>query len=156
MIVLEVSGNPVPWKRIGINRRTGGVYDQQPKEREYYRWQLSSQFKDEPLSIGTPVEIKLLFHMPIPKSIKGRMRKDMISSYVYHTKKPDIDNLTKLILDAMTGIVYTDDSQIVKLSACKRYAQKPGITIGVCPVSNNIKRQTELDEVYESDPGEDW
>lgn len=154
MIILDILGKPVPWKRVGINTKTGGVYDQQSKEREQYRWQLRSQFVDEPIT--GPIEIKLLFRMPIPKTIKGRMRKDMLANYVYHTKRPDVDNLEKLILDAMSGIVYADDCQIVMLNACKRYSDKPGITIGICPVSNNIKRQNELEEVYESNFGEDW
>jgi Holliday junction resolvase RusA-like endonuclease len=39
----------------------------------------------------------------------------------YHFFKPDIDNLLKFVLDAASGILYKDDSQICCISAVKRY-----------------------------------
>lgn len=41
---------------------------------------------------------------------------------IFATGKPDCDNLCKLILDALNGICYRDDSQISDLSICRRYS----------------------------------
>ena len=41
------------------------------------------------------------------------------------TKKPDIDNAIKAIADALNGVAYYDDSQIVYIEATKHYAEKP-------------------------------
>jgi len=43
-----------------------------------------------------------------------------------HTGKPDLDNLAKLVLDAANGILWDDDSQIIKLHLSKMYSGKPG------------------------------
>lgn len=42
-----------------------------------------------------------------------------------HTRKPDIDKLTRAVLDALTGVVYEDDSQVTEIDASKREAE-PG------------------------------
>ena len=44
-----------------------------------------------------------------------------------HTKKPDLDNLGKAVLDALNEIAFTDDSHITKLTLVKRYSAFPGI-----------------------------
>ena len=40
-----------------------------------------------------------------------------------YTKKPDADNLAKAILDALNGVAYPDDAQIVTLTVRKRYGE---------------------------------
>lgn len=60
------------------------------------------------------VRLKLTFFMPRPKSIPKRV--------VEHTKKPDLDKLARLVGDALKGIVYADDSQVVSIAAYKVYA----------------------------------
>ena len=42
-------------------------------------------------------------------------------------KKPDLDNIAKGILDAMNGIIYKDDVQVVRLSLQKHYSTEPGV-----------------------------
>jgi Holliday junction resolvase RusA-like endonuclease len=66
--------------------------------------------------IKGPVEVSLTMYMPHPKSGPRRL---------FHQTKPDVDNLAKIILDAMNGIVYHDDKQIVCLTVRKRYC-RPG------------------------------
>lgn len=65
----------------------------------------------EPL--GCPIAISLTFHMG--KEKKGRSS--------YHTKKPDVDNLAKAVKDALRGIIYRDDSQIVEAHLYKLYGE---------------------------------
>lgn len=62
---------------------------------------------------GIPLTAYVSCVLPRPASLAKR--------YVSHTKKPDLDKLIRAVLDAMTGILYTDDSQITHLSATKRY-----------------------------------
>lgn len=45
------------------------------------------------------------------------------------TARPDIDNLVKAVTDALNGILWKDDSQIVSLSAEKRYGESGRITL---------------------------
>ncbi len=60
-----------------------------------------------------PVSVSIIFYMPKPKSAKKGER--------YAAKRPDIDKLVRALLDAMTGIAFHDDGQVVELEASKMY-----------------------------------
>jgi Holliday junction resolvase RusA-like endonuclease len=49
----------------------------------------------------------------------------------YMTKKPDLDKLVRCVLDALTGVVWKDDSQVASLSASKRYLDEDDAEEGV-------------------------
>lgn len=70
-----------------------------------------------------PLEVNIVFYMPIPKSYSKKQRAEILNGRLKPTKKPDIDNLIKSVLDALNGLVYADDSQIIKVTAVKRYAE---------------------------------
>ena len=67
------------------------------------------------------VEINVIFHMQRPKTVT---RKEPF-------KRPDIDKLARAVLDALTGVAYEDDEQVVKLVASKEYTDNPGVTIKI-------------------------
>jgi Holliday junction resolvase RusA-like endonuclease len=67
------------------------------------------------------VELIVTFHMPRPKAhFLTRGRRD--DAPQYHTVKPDATKLLRAIEDAMTGIVWHDDSQVAIQSVKKIYA----------------------------------
>lgn len=70
-------------------------------------------FKNHDIWYDCAISLKIVFYMPYPASLP----KDR----VYPCVKPDIDKLTRTILDALTGVLYIDDSQVVKLEVCKQY-----------------------------------
>ena len=65
-----------------------------------------------PLPSEDPVVIDITFLMPRPKR-KPRP---------FMAVRPDLDKLCRAVLDALTGVAYADDAQVVELSARKRYA----------------------------------
>lgn len=70
---------------------------------------------------GIAIELWLKFLLPRPKghfNNKGELRN---SAPEYHTKKPDLDNLIKLLKDSLKGIVWHDDSQVFYTKAEKDY-----------------------------------
>lgn len=71
------------------------------------------------------LEVNVVFYLPIPKSVNKKQRAEMLDGKIKHTKKPDIDNLIKSVLDALNGIAYSDDSKIIRVAAEKRYSEKP-------------------------------
>jgi Holliday junction resolvase RusA-like endonuclease len=48
--------------------------------------------------------------------------------------KPDIDKLSRSVLDAITGGIVKDDSQVIILNARKEYGDKPGVLIRVAEI----------------------
>lgn len=68
-----------------------------------------------------PLYLFLLFKMPKPKKPK----------YAYPASVPDKDNLEKIYSDAMNGIVYQDDAQIVAGTQWKIYSDEPGVEVAI-------------------------
>jgi crossover junction endodeoxyribonuclease RusA len=70
------------------------------------------------------VRLAVVFYLPRPKSLPARVRA--------HLTRPDLDKLLRAIKDALTGLLWHDDSQVVELLARKGYAQgEPHVRIGV-------------------------
>lgn len=70
-----------------------------------------------------PVGIEVHFGLPKPKSAPKRVR-------VWPDKRPDLDKLTRAVLDALSYVVFADDSQVVELRATKDYGV-PGVVVEV-------------------------
>jgi len=76
-----------------------------------------------------PVILHLTFYFPIPRSWSKKRQNAARSGQIKHTNKPDVDNLVKAIKDALNGLVWHDDSQIVYLFAKKEYSETPGVAV---------------------------
>ena len=68
-------------------------------------------------------------HYPIPKATSRKVRQDMLDEKIKPTKKPDCDNVAKIILDALNMIAYNDDSQVVELVVNKRYGEVAKVVV---------------------------
>ncbi len=136
MISIELDGNPIAQKRPRIARSANSswCYDSQKELKDGSQWQLRSQFRESPLTV--PVAIDLIFFMPIPKSTSAFKKRQMQNGIIAHTKKPDIDNLQKFILDCMNKLVFEDDSQVCEIRAKKIYSSKPATLIRVIPLAD--------------------
>ena len=55
----------------------------------------------------------------------------MLENRISPTKKPDIDNITKVVLDALNKFAYKDDTQITEITAVKKYASTPKVKIKI-------------------------
>ena len=80
-------------------------------------------------TLKTALRVSLTFWKSIPTSLSGKKRDLAILGKIMPTGRPDTDNFAKLVLDAMNGHFYEDDSQIVKLECEKRYAETPMIAV---------------------------
>ena len=55
----------------------------------------------------------------------------MLSGIIFPTKKPDLDNIAKIICDALNGFAYADDSRIVSMMINKEYGENPGVHVSI-------------------------
>lgn len=129
---LTIPIRPEPKQRPGFTK-FGKAYT--PTKTRDYEKKISDYFTSHSragmFEKDVPIVVNLIFGMPIPKSTSKSKAKVMIEGAVKHTKKPDIDNMQKAVLDALNGIAWEDDSQIVKVTAEKEYAVKPYVHLYV-------------------------
>ena len=78
-----------------------------------------------------PVIVRIVLGMRIPKSASKAKIKKMLDRQIRPTVKPDVDNCAKSILDALNGLAYVDDNQIVGLTVRKFYTETPKVLIKV-------------------------
>ena len=126
---------PVPQLRPRVSSRPYvRVYDP-PKVKNFkslLRSLASSQYSRPPM-LG-PLSVSLTFYRPVQSSISKTERERRLSNESKPVVKPDTDNYIKSTLDALNGVLWHDDSQIVKIEAEKKYSDHPKITVSVKPV----------------------
>ena len=88
---------------------------------------VAQQHAPNPLWEG-PLAVTLLFRLPEPKRLPRRCRS-------WPDRRPDLDKLCRACLDSLTGIVWRDDAQVVRLDASKDYGA-PGVMIWVEPIAS--------------------
>ena len=66
---------------------------------------------------------------PIPKTATKASIAAIDEGKILPKKKPDIDNVIKIVLDSLNGIAYKDDSQVVMVSGKKLYGHEPKLII---------------------------
>jgi Holliday junction resolvase RusA-like endonuclease len=126
-VTYSVEGDPVGKQRPRFSR--GRTYT--PKKTVDYETIIASKASQamgssEPLQ--TPVAIFIWISHAIPASY-SKKRKEACLNGLDWPKKPDLDNVAKVFLDAMNGIVYKDDVQVVKLRVSKRYDTDSGVDV---------------------------
>ncbi len=75
------------------------------------------------------IELRVTAYLPIPKNFPVREKARALSGTLPCTKKPDWDNLGKIISDACNRIVYRDDAQICDSYVAKRYSAEPRVDV---------------------------
>lgn len=117
----EAKGRPQAF----VNKATGhaGVFT--PKKTQTYearvREAAALRLPDTP--IEGPLRVEIVFVLPRPQ---GLMRRSDPDGLIWHTKRPDTDNLVKAVTDALSRH-WRDDAQICALHAYKCYAERKGL-----------------------------
>ena len=96
--------------------------------RQRFRQQWPSE--ELPFPDKTPVCVMITVCFSIPNSASKKARASMIDGRIRPTKKPDVDNVIKIVLDALNGFAWHDDAQVVDLSVSKIYTdQEPFVRV---------------------------
>ena len=129
-MLIVVEGEVVPKGRARITR-SGIAYT--PKKTRDYENKLAflaaEVMKDSPLLEG-PLWVCVRVSVSIPESWSKKKRALALAGEIKPIGRPDLDNYIK-ILDALNGIVWKDDSQIVEISAFKYYGEKPRLFLDI-------------------------
>ena len=123
-----VEGTPAPQgSKKAYVRGTRAVLVESSKKVPVWRAQVAAAARavmgdTEPFT--TPVRVEVVFWMARPASVSEKKRP-------LPTVYPDIDKLSRALLDGMTKIIYRDDALVVDLVASKRYSAVGGASISV-------------------------
>lgn len=130
MLTIPIHLDPKPQIKTKFTRK-GWAYT--PKEAINYierlQWQIRP-YAPSAVYMG-PVEVDLTFFLPIPKATSKVSRRMMNNGTIFHIIRPDLDNLAYTVTNAMKGIIYDDDSQIVSCRYRKFYGDQPRIVIKI-------------------------
>ena len=134
MIEFTVLGDPQGKARPRVSTKNGKARAYTPKKTADYEKLIRTSYALEagerkPYSADVPLCLHLFVECPIPKSTPKKKREQMLSGAIRPTKKPDADNVAKVVMDALNGVAYEDDKQIVFLTVQKRYADQPSVMV---------------------------
>lgn len=85
--------------------------------------------------LSGPISLRLEIGVAIPRSWPKKRRALALDGLMWPTGRPDLDNQLKLIGDALNGIVWADDAQIVRAEVVRRYAEAPAAVLTVQEIS---------------------
>lgn len=127
-IKLTIPGPPKGKQRPRICRVNGRSMAYTPKETIEYerlvRASYTAVFKVK-FERNLPIEISILALYSVPKYVSRKTKELMLNGRLFPTKKPDADNIIKVILDALNGLAYRDNVQICRVYFEKMYAEIP-------------------------------
>lgn len=132
-MIFEILGEPMGKQRPKFARIGNFTRTYTPKETvNYENWvKLSYQnFGGENFG-DAPLKVQITAKYPIPKSFSKKKHEMAVDGEIRPTTKPDIDNCCKIILDALNGIAFDDDKQIVELTAIKKYSDSPRVIVQI-------------------------
>lgn len=128
----EVPGKVVGKGRPRLNTYSGIVYT--PTKTKDYETLVEQYFllKYPKFKVFEGrVKVSIIAYFAIPKATKKSDIKEMLDNNISPTKKPDIDNIVKVVLDSMNKFAFRDDNQITKLEVEKKYSIEDKIYIKI-------------------------
>lgn len=89
------------------------------------------QCKDYMFEKGRQIDVRIAAYYSIPKSAPKKKQAQMLANEIRPMKKPDMDNVAKVILDSLNQIAYHDDVQVVDCQLRKFYGANPRIVVTI-------------------------
>ncbi|EPW8694272.1 RusA family crossover junction endodeoxyribonuclease [Pseudomonas aeruginosa] len=137
IIKFSVDGAPRGKGRPRAARTGAGVRMYTPKQTEDYERSIAmaaqKALAGRPLIAG-PVLIELRMFHPIPRSWSKKRQAMALIGEVMPTVKCDADNCLKAVCDALNGVAWKDDTQVVNVMLAKRYAEVPRVEVKIVPL----------------------
>ena len=136
LLTITLLGKPRGKQRPRVTRR-GITYT--PKETVNYETALrmeaaATMLQEKRKPYEGPLQVSVDAYFPVAASWPKKMRMAALNGYLRYTKKPDADNILKM-LDALNGVVWGDDVQIVHATVIKYYSDQPRLVVTVYPLA---------------------
>lgn len=132
MIKLIIPGEPVAKARPRVTK--WGAYT--PEKTKNYETLVKELYfvKHGQTLLDGELDIYIDAYFKIPKSTSKKRKAMMISGEIRPIKRPDWDNVGKIVTDALNDIAYKDDSQIVTATVSKYYSEEPRVEVKILKI----------------------
>lgn len=129
---LEIQESITGKARPRMNTYTGRAYTPtKTKNYEYLVRQMFVYKYPHFKIIEGRIKVTIIAYFDIPKSTSKKKEAEMMQGNISPTKKPDIDNIVKIILDALNKFAFKDDTQVTKLEVEKIYSEAPKVYVKI-------------------------
>lgn len=138
MIAFTVYGDPVAKGRPKFFRKgnfIGAYTPTKTRDAETNFRAQAIQYKPSTPMEG-PIVVGIVVFRKIPASTSKKQRIGLLSGQIRPITRPDVDNYSKLVCDALNGIFWRDDAQIVKLVAEKYSCERPRTSVFIREVTD--------------------
>jgi len=134
MINFTIYGDPKAKARPRVFSKNGRrmVFSPSARDEQDFLTQALPHRPVKPLDCPLGVTIRAYF--PIPKAYSKAKREKALKFEIRPAKRPDPDNIAKLVLDSLQGIFFLNDSQVVSLSVDKFYSETPRIFVEISEI----------------------
>jgi Holliday junction resolvase RusA-like endonuclease len=136
-VLFTVAGTPVPKGRPRAASTPVGIRMHTPKKTATYERKARGSAivaMNGSKPFARPVSLDVEIIVPIPASWSKKRQTLARIGVIGATKKPDADNVLKAIKDAMNGVVYADDAQVVAITLSKAYGEHPRVEVAVSEI----------------------
>ena len=125
-----IEGNPRGKERPRTRRFKNFITTYTPRKTTEYEKKVRESYLNSvgQLQLSGPLKAEVLALFPVPKSVSKKKRQQLLEQQ-YYTKKPDCDNIEKIVFDALNKTAYNDDSQLCDVSTKKRYGEVPMVRV---------------------------
>ncbi|MCL1789971.1 MAG: RusA family crossover junction endodeoxyribonuclease [Peptococcaceae bacterium] len=148
MIRLEIAGIPVAQGRPRASVVAGHAHVYDPANARDYKRQVryaAQQQLGDQKPLQGPLRLSVEFYRDIPRSWSRKRQLQANSGLLRPTSKPDLDNYVKAVKDALNGVCWLDDSQVVEYGPTgKFYSDKPRIVVTVEQVSQGAPSENSI------------
>ena len=129
---LEIQESITGKQRPRMNTYTGKAYTPtKTKNYEYLVRQLFVYKYPQFVPIEGKVRMTITAYFELPNKRSKLQEAEMLADIISPTKKPDWDNIGKIISDALNKFAFKDDTQVTKLEIEKKYSRTPKIYIKI-------------------------
>lgn len=90
------------------------------------------------------LDMRIKAYYRIPKSASKKKKAAMLAGEIRPIKKPDMDNVVKVIADSLNNLAYYDDTQIVDCQCRKFYSENPRVEVTIINLSNDKNETGEV------------
>lgn len=141
-IEFMVGGDPQGKGRPRFNRYSGRAYtpDQTVAYEDLVRFHYQRQCGAAYIPDGAPIRMEIRAYYKIPKGTSKKKHDLMARGIVRPLRKPDVDNVVKIIADSLNGIAYRDDAAIVETYIEKYYSPIPHVVVTIETVDEPFER----------------